>query len=195
MHARHRTLCKKNKKGSIDWAGPCGFQDQLNRYLPKIRGHNRPRFLIPQESGPCRLQTTDTWFVFKITHDAPQGSGTWRLFCPSIFHTWTSLVTSTGGVLSNWQSKALSRVSPSLPPPLSLSPRFIYFLKNANFRAKTRRSSSSGHRRPQRLLFRGLTEEESRTVQVTYRRGSWDSRVLQSKRSVSLNILIISQNF
>jgi hypothetical protein len=125
MHARHRTLCKKNKKGSIDWAGPCGFQDQLNRYLPKIRGHNRPRFLIPQESGPCRLQTTDTWFVFKITHDAPQGSGTWRLFCPSIFHTWTSLVTSTGGVLSNWQSKALSRVPPSLPRSLPVS--FIFW--------------------------------------------------------------------
>lgn len=76
MHARHRALCKNNKKGSIDWAGPCGFQDQLNPYLPKIRGHNRPRFLIPQESGPCRLQTTDTWFVFKSTHDAPHGSGT-----------------------------------------------------------------------------------------------------------------------
>jgi len=92
-------------------------------------------------------------------------------------------------------NQKLSREYLPPSPPLSLSPRFIYFLKNANFRAKTLRSSSSGHRRPQRLLFRGLTEEESRTVQVTYRRGSWDSRVLQSKRSVSLNILIISQNF
>jgi len=129
MHARHRTLCKKNKKGSIDWAGPCGFQDQLNPYLPKIPGHNRPRFLIPQESGPCRLQTTDTWFVFKITHDAPQGSGDVTPFLPlNISHVDISRDLYWWSTVQLTIKSSLESISPPPPPP-PLSPFHLFFEK------------------------------------------------------------------
>lgn len=104
---------------------------------PKVRGHSRPPF---SNTSGRTIQINDNRHVVWFLKWRPTWSGTWPLFCSLIVHTCTSLVTSTGGVLYSLQSKAL----------LALC---HLFFENDNFRSKSHRSSSDGHRRSQRRLI------------------------------------------